>query len=297
MDAIHNWPLSVFVALLWSLTPVLVLGFASEWIVRAVEHLPVPLRLLLPCCCGVPYVLVAVSVGEFQWQWCALYFELPVLIALVLWSARLRDPQQRGLWLDAFVLVVLGLAVDLRWFEAAWPHSLTFVGKMVLVDCGLYGFVVIRQLSDTGYDLRIRLRDLLIGLREAALFAPIAIGLGLALGFLQWHARVPRLGEIGFAWAFTFLFIAIPEELYFRGWIQNLLARRMGRLPSLLLTAAIFGLSHFNKRTTFFNWRYVLLAALAGIFYGRAWRQERRVAASTITHATTDAIWSIWFRH
>jgi hypothetical protein len=138
---------------------------------------------------------------------------------------------------------------------------------------------------------------LLIGLREAAFFAPVAIGLGLALGFLQWHARLPRLGEVAFAWAFTFLFIAIPEELYFRGWVQNLLERHLGRLPALFITAVVFGLAHFNKRTAFFNWHYVLLAALAGIFYGRAWRQERRVTASAITHATTDAIWSLWFRH
>jgi membrane protease YdiL (CAAX protease family) len=64
----------------------------------------------------------------------------------------------------------------------------------------------------------------------------------------------------------------------------------------LLLTAALRGLAHFNKRAVFFNWRYVLLAAAAGIFYGRAWRQDRRVAASAITHATVDTIWSLWLR-
>lgn len=70
----------------------------------------------------------------------------------------------------------------------------------------------------------------------------------------------------------------------------------MGRYGALLVTAGLFGLAHFNKRTTSFNWRYVLLAALAGIFYGRAWRAERRVGASAVTHATIDAIWSLWLR-
>ena len=98
------------------------------------------------------------------------------------------------------------------------------------------------------------------------------------------------------AFFFTFFFIAVPEELFFRGWLQNLLERRMGRYPALMLTAALFGLSHFNKRAVHFNWRYVLLAALAGIFYGRAWRQERRVGASAITHASVDTIWSLWLR-
>jgi hypothetical protein len=98
------------------------------------------------------------------------------------------------------------------------------------------------------------------------------------------------------AWVFTFFFIAVPEELFFRGWLQNLLERHLGRGRALVVVAILFGLSHFNKRAVFFNWRYVLLAAIAGIFYGRAWRSHRRVAASSITHATVDSCWSLWFR-
>jgi membrane protease YdiL (CAAX protease family) len=141
-------------------------------------------------------------------------------------------------------------------------------------------------------------------LRELAWYTPIALALGLGLGFLHLHAGAsgtgagiwPGLAPIAGAWIFTFFFIAVPEELFFRGWLQNLLERRMGRYPALLLTAVLFGLSHFNKRTAFFNWRYVLLAAVAGIFYGRAWRQQRRVGASAITHASVDMIWSLWLR-
>ena len=70
----------------------------------------------------------------------------------------------------------------------------------------------------------------------------------------------------------------------------------MGRCPALVIASILFGLSHFNKRSAHFNnWRYVLLAAIAGIFYGRAWRERRRVAASTITHTFVDWIWSWWF--
>ena len=101
------------------------------------------------------------------------------------------------------------------------------------------------------------------------------------------------------AFVFTFLFIAIPEELFFRGWVQNLLERRMGRTAALLVTALLFGLAHWNKQTVNsvdFNWRYVLMAAIAGVFYGRAWRAQRRVGASAITHASVDTTWSLWLR-
>jgi len=63
---------------------------------------------------------------------------------------------------------------------------------------------------------------------------------------------------------YIFLFIAVPEELFFRAWVQNLLERRVGRRTALVITAVLFGLSHFNKRSAHFNWRYVVLASVAG---------------------------------
>jgi len=126
----------------------------------------------------------------------------------------------------------------------------------------------------------------------------LVLGLGLALGFVHPHSYALRFSIIPrmiLQWIYIFIFIAVPEELFFRAWVQNLLERRVGRRAALAVTAVLFGLSHFNKRSTHFNWRYVILASIAGIFYGRAWRDERRVPASAITHASVDAIWSFWF--
>ena len=58
--------------------------------------------------------------------------------------------------------------------------------------------------------------------------------------------------------------------------LQNLLERRLGRTPASLVMAVLFGLSHFNKRAAHFNWRYVVMAALA--------------------HALVDTTWSLWLR-
>jgi membrane protease YdiL (CAAX protease family) len=58
----------------------------------------------------------------------------------------------------------------------------------------------------------------------------------------------------------------------------------------------LFGLAHFNTRAAFFNWRYVILAAIAGYFYGRAWLDRRRILTSSVTHATVDTVWSLWLR-
>jgi membrane protease YdiL (CAAX protease family) len=294
MPGIQIHALAVIAAVL-TLLPFLLAAFWTR-IVQDARRVPVAARVALPGVLCVPYAMVAISYGQFRWGWFALYLLLPVAIALLLYWASVSDPAQRGDWRDFLVLAVLGLAVDLRWFEPAWPAQFSVFNKMLLLDAGIYGFLVVRGLQGVGFDLRLRLSDLRIGGREFAIYAPLAIALGLWLGFLHFHAYVPPLSHVGLGWIFTFFFIAVPEELFFRGWMQNLLERHLGQRWALVTTAVLFGLSHFNKRAVHFNWRYVLLAALAGVFYGRAWRQERRVGASAVTHASVDTLWSLWLR-
>ena len=285
----------VIVAAVLTLAPYFYAAFCPSGPELA-SRLPIRLRILVPALLGLPYALVSWSTGLFRWPWLGLYTLLPVGISLLLYEASLADPGQRGGWRDFLVLISLGLAVDLRWFEPAWAPGLAVFNKMLLLDAGIYGFLAIRRLRQVGFDLRLRLHDLGVGLFALAAYTPIAVTLGLFLGFLHFHALLPSVWRAVLRWLFSFFFVAVPEELFFRGWMQNLLERRVGPARSLLITAGLFGLSHFNKRATLFNWRYVLLAALAGIFYGLAWRQERRVGAAAVTHASVDTIWGIWLR-
>ena len=288
-------PLNLIAAVL-ALVPYLVVAFSPSSSAARVRSWPVWTRIAAPAALAIPYVLVACGAGVFRWGWFALYALLPVAIVWLLGDAASVDAAQRGNWRDFLVLITLGLAVDLRWFEGAWPAHLAVFNKVLLLDAGIYGFVLIRELDGAGFDLRLRLKDVGIGLREWAFYMPIGLLIGLGLGFLHPHRVWPGVLLIAGAWFFTFFFVAVPEELFFRGWLENLIEKRLGRTGSLLLTSCLFGLAHFNKRAAHFNWRYVLLAALAGVFYGRAWRSERRVGASAVTHATVDAVWSLWLR-
>jgi len=272
-----------------ALAPMVWAAFCPEGFARRTARLPMWVRVVLPGLLCVVYALVAAERGIFEWRWLGVYLLLPVAVAgLLAWPG--------GCWREFLVLLVLGLAVDLRWFEPAWPRGMAVFNKMVLLDAGIWGFGAVQRLEGVGFDLRLRARDLRVGLREFLFYAPMAILLGLALGFLHVHARWPEGWRIAGALIFTFFFIAVPEELFFRGWMQNLLERKVGRGWALAVTAVVFGLSHFNKRAAFFNWRYVVLAAMAGVFYGRAWRQERRVGASAVTHTLVDTVWSMWLR-
>jgi uncharacterized protein len=282
-------------ALTIELAPAVAFGLAGERLMRAVQRWPSAVRIVCPALFVLPYILVSTSEHIFRWHWFALYLGLPVMIAWLLGQATTADPEQRGNWRDAIILLALGLAVDLRWFDGAWPSGLQALNKLLLVDVGLYGFLAVRQLSGTGFDFRLRWSDWKTGLRELLFFTPIVLALGLALGFIHPHANLPQAGAAALRWLGIFFFVAVPEELFFRAWVQNLLEHRVGRRTALVIASALFGLSHFNKRSVHFNWRYVLLAAIAGMFYGRAWRERRRVPASAITHASVDWLWGLWF--
>ncbi len=291
------FPALVVIAALLALIPYLTAAFLPNRVSGSANRLPRWAQLAAPALLAIPYVLVSFSAGTFSPFWLALYVLLPPVIAFVV---RLAPENSRTIVPQLIILAILGLSVDLRWFERAWPPHLAVFNKVLLLDAGIYAFVALRPMAGTGFDLRLRLRDLTTGLREFLLYLPIALALGFALGFLHLHPFGAvdglLLGHFAEAWLFTFFFIAVPEELFFRGWLQNLLERRMGRIGALILASVLFGLSHFNKRTDFFNWRYVVLAAIAGIFYGRAWRCDRRVGASAVTHSTVDAVWSLFLR-
>jgi hypothetical protein len=285
----------VIAVLIAELVPAAAFGFAADRVAARVARWPLAMRIALPGLLVVPYIVIAVTQHIFRWQWFALYAVLPVVIAWMLARAAVVDHEQRGNWRDALILLTLGLAVDLRWFDLAWPSGLRGLNNLLLLDAGLYGFLAIRHLDGTGFDFHLRLSDWRTGLRELLFFAPAVLALGFALGFLHPHANLPPLGKAILSWAGIFVFVAVLEELFFRAWVQNLLERRVGRRAALIVASVLFGLSHFNKRSAHFNWRYVLLATIAGIFYGRAWRENRRVPASVITHTCVDWLWSWWF--
>jgi membrane protease YdiL (CAAX protease family) len=250
-------------------------------------------RVLIPglFAAGI-YVLIALPLGEFSAGSLLAFFALPAVLAGLL---EYLPPGEKLGWQDVVVLATLGLTVEYGWLQSSVPQpGLGNVSKFLLTDIALYLYVVQRRLPGMGFDLRVRLRDLRIGAREWALFAPIGIGLGLALGFLRFHARLPAAGTFVGTALVTFIFVAVPEELFFRSLLQNLLETRLSRRHALALAAAIFGLSHYIHGAVF-NWRYVILAAIAGWFYGRAWRSERRLAASAVSHTLVDTVWVTWF--
>ena len=97
-------------------------------------------------------------------------------------------------------------------------------------------------------------------------------------------------GGFGIIFAAT----ALPEEILFRSLIQNLLMLRFGESGRTLLAASlIFGCAHLdNGPQAVPNWRYAILAAIAGWAYGKVFQKSSTVLSSAGLHAMVD-----WTKH
>jgi membrane protease YdiL (CAAX protease family) len=279
------------------LAPFWFFGFGVAESLRAI--MPRWSRVLAPGLLVSSYLIFALATHTFHWYFALPLFAMPVVIAAVLESVPCASGDVTPLlWQDVVAMALLAAPILWGWFRGAWAMAgMGGMPKLLFTDAGLIAYLLSRPLptDDVGYDFRPHLTDVTTGLREWLFFAPIGIGFGLALGFISFYPRVPPLANALGGWLVTFVLVAVPEELFFRGLLMNLLQTRMSRTAALLLSAVLFGLSHYPKGAIF-NWRYVIMASIAGVFYGRAWRQRRRIFASAITHTCVDVVWSLWFR-
>lgn len=96
------------------------------------------------------------------------------------------------------------------------------------------------------------------------------LALAWVLGVTAWAPKWPPYATL---WLVNnLLLVTLTEELLFRGYLQHLLQHvchhfRLGGILPLAITALLFGLAHLSG-----GWPWVLLASLAGIGYGLAWR-------------------------
>lgn len=274
--------------------PLWAFGFnAGSWLAGKLRSRV--LRVLLPGALVAYYPVITMPANQFHPTTMAELLAMVIGIAALLeYSGVGRFRSQPLPSRELLALAVAGLPLQLRWHEQEFQGGSGVLLKLLLLDAALYGFLVIRKLENIGYDLRFRWRDAAVGLRELAFFAPIGILLAVASGFSRVHASLPAFSiAITFSMA-IFFFVALPQELLFRGILQNLLERSFASPLALLVTASVFGCSHLNQGTAF-NWRFSLLAAVAGIFYGRAWSQAHRIWPAALTHTAVNLIWAFWF--
>ncbi len=252
-----------------------------------------------------PYLIYSLASGVFAWLSLAKLLGFCLVISFLFVFA---PPKRDGFpWQDIVVLALLAYPAisGVTFFREIYATptakipSLVFLGKIMLIPLGATVYLSLRGVTGTGFQLRISGQDLREGLRNYLFFLPLGVPLAWGLGFVRWGPKpvdspgdvVSVVGSI----VGVYLVVSLGEELYFRGIIQNLLTERLGSAPSAQLIASLlFGLVHLPRG--FPNWRYALVAAVAGWFYGRAYAQRGSVVASSVTHTLVVVTWKHLFQ-
>ena len=223
----------------------------------------------------------------------AAYVVLPLLLA----ASAAEKPV--GAWEDYAAMALVWLPVEFRWIYALFPyppaltHTLTI---LTALSIGVAAFVLLRKLEGVGYAVDWRRGYAWNFVIHFAVFAAIALPLGMKIGFLTFEPTLARARSLPLSTIGILFFTAWPEEFLFRGLLQNLLSRTLkNEWAGLFVASGIFGLAHI-LHAPFPNWKYVGLATIAGLFYGRAWMKTGSLVPGTLIHALVDIMWHVLFR-
>ncbi len=276
----------------------LVPGFASiRTIVEKVQ--PLALRaLVIEISALVPYLIYSIGTGTFHWRSFGLLAGLSTVVTgwyLVQAKKRIHT----DLLFLAFLLAVMLLKVFPRiYIELAPRVTASVLGQLMWFRLSILAVLSIRGMGGIGFGFIPTRKDWSIGVQQFLLFMPVALLCGMLLGFtphlaftVWWKGIALAVGTfVGFLWV-----VALWEEFVCRGMLQQILSRSFhSTIAGLLVTSVIFGLSHLTFRY-FPNWKFAVLAAIAGIFYGWAYIRAGSIRAAMVTHACVVTTWKVFF--
>ncbi len=197
----------------------------------------------------------------------------------------------------------LGAGVALWILAGIWDRAIQIrvpgdarlgLAYLSCVALALFLFAIAHPRRSLDVRLGLSLRETGIALGAVAALAAVAIPVGLLLGFLRWEPRWMGASAAGARIFGLILFVGIPEELLFRGVYQEAFSRLWSPRVGWLVASAVFGLAHIVKHAPPLNWRYAILAGVAGLAYGWVYQRTGKLAAAAVTHGVVDWLWSTW---
>ena len=154
------------------------------------------------------------------------------------------------------------------------PYSLYFNLDKTLVGICILAFSFQNQKITFLPILKLLVINLL-------LMALVFFVLATLLGYSKFEPKLPYFTPV---WIFVNLFFTcMAEEAVFRKLIQqkiyDSIRGKYALVISLLIASVAFGLAHFKGGIT-----YIILASLAGMFYGYIYYKSKRIEASMLLH-------------
>jgi uncharacterized protein len=223
-----------------------------------------------------------------------------ILPALLLASSSGKSP---GTWEDYAAAIFIWLAIwlpppyRLLYHVFPYPAELMHTLSILLaLSVAVASYILLRKFEGIGYAVEWRSVFAWNFAFHFVVFAAIAVPLGMRMGFLTYAPSLARVRSLPLRAIGILFFTAWPEEFFFRGILQNMFSRAFrNQWAGLVVASIVFGLSHILHAPVP-NWKYVLLATIAGLSYGRAWMKTGSLVPGTLIHALVDISWHVLFR-
>ena len=229
------------------------------------------------------YVL-ALTYGQITTQ-----ASIPILLLLLAGFA-VQQQTRYGRYLGHALFILLALTLALHW----WPgfHNARMIDQErftanavpfsmnLNLDKPLIGFWLL-LVCPWIIGRHSLMQALKAGALTLSLTTIVTLGSAWLLGIIEWS---PKWSPQAWLWINNnLLLVTLVEEALFRGYLQGGLSRRFQLLPygeylALMIAALLFGMAHWGA-----GWQWILLATVAGIGYGLAYRFGG-LAAAIATH-------------
>jgi uncharacterized protein len=270
--------------------------------------------ILYPIYIWIVTVVYALLTSQLSWPSFVGGLAYCLIPAIIMYTILEKSPKL--FLIDAVVILLLWIPIEFGFvpnFNIPPTQSVLSVYHLVAIVLVIFLYFGVRQLPDVGLTFRLKGQDWRTAIQYFIFFMPIALVFGFATDFINLSDRVPGLGAMLSSFVAIAVFTAIPEEILFRGVIQNLLEKKLankknGLLIALSISSVLFGFAHGNNSngpfidlsfgalgTWHIPWVYIILGTVAGYFYGWTYIKTRKVTAAAVVHLLVDWFWVTFF--
>jgi len=245
----------------------------------------------------LPYSEAELALGSFRLSAFCIVGGLAAVVSL--WYVLLPQRPATDILLLALVGSVWLYKILPQQYSGPPKLQVAALAQLMWFRTGVSAMVLLRRSDHVGFGLWPDRRQWRVGFLWFLAFLPLAGLMAWWVGFAR--PRMPQYSPdktvlLVFATFFGVLWVlALGEEFFFRGLLQQWLTRWLGNeWAGLIAASLIFGFAHLWFRS-FPNWRIVPLAVLLGVCCGMAFRQTKSIRASMVTHALVVTTWRIFF--
>ncbi|HOX87355.1 MAG TPA: hypothetical protein PKW76_14150 [bacterium] len=170
---------------------------------------------------------------------------------------------------------------------------------MALVVWVVFLYRFLRPLEDMGMHWRLRGSDWRLALNISLVGILVLLILGFLFKSVHGTQRFDSIGQMVTSWVLLAVWIALPQEILFRGILQNLLQKRLAamRLDPRVAIAAVsawVGVLSLGEALALspglvdgagpISWRNGVLAFSASVIYGWAFQKSGKLWVAVVVH-------------